>query len=412
MQIPTAPTVIVGASAAGLATAACLKRLGQPFEILEASPHVASAWRNHYQRLHLHTAKSLSALPFVPFPPGAPRYPSRAQVIEYLETYAERLQLEPRFGQRVVSIRRGENAWIVRTAGAAREARDVVVATGFTRVPARPSWPGMAEFHGRILHSSEFRSGSDFEGERVLVVGFGNSGGEIALDLCEHGARAALCVRSPVNVVPRDFLGLPILAWGVALSLLPVAIADAISAAVSRLSFGRLDALGLRKLPYGPMRQIREHGRIPLLDVGTLARIRRGEIEVLPGIEAFTRAGARFANGEERPLDAVVLATGYRPAVGEIVDAPGALDAQGAPLGSGKEMLPGLWFCGFNVVATGMLREIARESGRIARGIAARAWRAIAKAAPNRCISGCFSGPFGVAEPPRSEYKSGSSKRR
>ncbi|MGZ6142723.1 MAG: flavin-containing monooxygenase [Myxococcales bacterium] len=362
-------TVIVGASAAGLATAACLKRKGSEFVLLEAGDRVGAAWRNHYERLHLHTAKSLSALPFVPFPREAPRYPSRAQVVEYLESYAERLLLAPQFGQRVVSIKRDGEAWTVRTAEVAYQARNVVVATGFTRVPSRPSWPGMAEFAGRILHSSEYRSGKAFAGQRVLVVGFGNSGGEIALDLCEQGARPSLCVRSPVNVIPRDFLGLPILAWGLALSLLPVAAGDAVARAVSRIRFGRLDAVGLRKLPYGPMRQIREHGRIPLLDVGTIARIRRGEIEVLPEIESFTRNGARFRTGE-RHFDAVVLATGYRPAVGEIVDAPGALDARGTPLRSGEETLPGLYFCGFNVVATGMLREISREAGRIANSIA------------------------------------------
>ncbi len=367
-------TVVVGASAAGLATAACLKNRGRPFELLEANAEVATAWRNHYQRLHLHTAKGLSQLPFVGFPRDAPKYPSREQVVAYLEDYARTLGLAPRFGERVSAIRRQGTGWIVRTSAQEWRARNVVVATGYTRVPNRPSWPGLPEFAGQVLHSSEYRSGAPFAGKRVLVVGFGNSGGEIALDLCEHGATAAIALRSAVNVVPRDFLGLPILAWGLVLGLLPNRVGDAIARLVSRISFGRLEALGFRLLPYGPMTQIRTRGRIPLIDVGTLARIRSKEIELMPGVESFQAAGARFAGGAERPFDAVVLATGYRPAAGEFFEgADGILDADGTPLQSGIETLPGLYFCGFKVVPTGMLRELGREAQRIARSIDARA---------------------------------------
>lgn len=366
-------TIIVGASAAGLATAACLKRRGLPFELLEANAQVGTAWRNHYDRLHLHTTKALSELPFVGFPRQAPRYPSREQVVAYLESYARAFGLEPRFGERVTAIRREGERWLVRSSARELRARNVVVATGYTRVPNRPTWPGLADFAGRLLHSSEFRSGAAFAGQRVLVVGFGNSGGEIALDLCEHGARAAIALRSPVNVVPRDFLGLSILGWGILLSLLPNSAADAIARLVSRIAFGRLDPLGIRALPYGPFTQIRHHGRIPLIDVGTLARVRSREIEILPGVESFGAREVRFVGGAERPFDAVLLATGYRPFAGELFEnADGVFDADGAPLRSGAETLPGLYFCGFKVVPTGMLREVAREARRIARGIAVR----------------------------------------
>ena len=172
---------------------------------------------------------------------------------------------------------------------------------------------------------------------------------------------------------PRDFLGLPILAWGIALSLLPLRLADAIASVVSWFTVGRLDRLGLKKLPYGPIVQIRETGRVPLLDVGTVARIRRKEIGVLPGIESFTPGGARFSDGVERPFDAVVLATGFRPALDALFDVKeGAIDADGTPLKSGVETLPGLFFCGFHVAPTGMLREIAREARSIASCIARR----------------------------------------
>jgi cation diffusion facilitator CzcD-associated flavoprotein CzcO len=255
---PDTDTVIVGASAAGLATAACLQRAAVPFVLLEQGAQVAGAWRTRYDRLHLHTSKGLSY-------------------------------------------------------------------------------------------------------------------GEIAIDLSEHGAHAAICVRGPVNVVPRDFLGLPIVAWSLALNLLPLRVADAIGTLVSRIVFGRLEPLGLRRPPYGPMSQIHRRARIPLLDVGTVARIRRGEIDVLPAIESFTPHGARFSGGAERAFDAVVLATGYRPALETFLEpAASVLDEEGVPARSGAETLPGLYFCGFHVTATGVLREISREAQRIARSIASK----------------------------------------
>ena len=363
-------TTIIGASAAGLATAACLARAGRPYVLLEQRDVIAGAWRGHYDRLHLHTTKGLSALPFLPFPRGTPRYPSRDQFVAYLEQYAAHFGIRPRFGAHVRSIARTKAGWETRTDGARVRSRHVVIATGYTRVPFQPSWPGQEGFGGPIVHSSQYANGRAWAGKRVLVVGFGNSGGEIAIDLCEHGAKPTLAVRGPVNILPRDFLRVSILGWGIALSVFPLWVGNAIARVVSRLTIGRLDRLGLRKLPYGPMTQVNEHGRIPLLDIGTAARIRAGDIEVAPGVESFGSGSVRFADASERSFDAVVLATGYRPSVGDFVEAPGALDERGAPRASGKETLPGLYFCGFYVSPTGMLREIAREARHIARAIA------------------------------------------
>src|SRR5262249_41595766 len=170
----------------------------------------------------------------------------------------------------------------------------------------------------------------------------------------------------------RDFLGIPILAWGIVLSLLPTGVADAIAKIVSRLTVGSLESLGLRQLSYGPMAQIRGDRRIPLLDIGTVAAIRRREVEVLPGVESFNASTVRFSDGRERAFDAVVLATGYRPSIADFLDGTeGLLDEEGAPR-NGAKMLPGLHFCGFNVVPTGMLREISREARRIAQNSASR----------------------------------------
>ena len=156
--------------------------------MLEQHHHVAHAWRNHYERLHLHTHRGASGLPGLAMPRRYPRYPSRAQVVEYLEAYRARFDLQPEYGQYVESITREAGRWSVRSGHKTWRPSAVVIATGYTRVPHRPQWPGQTEFGGDIVHSCAYSSGRAFVGRRVLVVGLGNSGAEIAIDLVEQGA--------------------------------------------------------------------------------------------------------------------------------------------------------------------------------------------------------------------------------
>jgi cation diffusion facilitator CzcD-associated flavoprotein CzcO len=356
-----------------LATAASLRSLDRAVTLLERAPQIGASWRGHYDRLHLHTSKGLSGLPGLPLPGSYPKYPSRDQVVAYLEEYARHFGLAPQLSVEVRRIAREGDGWVVESSAGRQTARNVVIATGNCRVPHRPSWPGQEQFEGELLHSSSYKSGARLRGKRVLVIGFGNSGGEIAIDLHEQGALPELAVRGAVNVIPRDLFGIPILAVGIAMNVLPAPVADALSAPLLRLTVGDIRKLGLRKLPYGPAVQVERHGRIPLIDIGTLALVRSGALKMRPGVERFTKGGVVFEGGAEAAFDAVVLATGYRSRVGDFLEEAGeALDEGGAPRSSGRELLPGLWFCGFTVSPSGMLREIAREAEAIARGIAGR----------------------------------------
>ena len=362
------PTLVIGASAAGLAAAAQLRQRGLDFEIIEAEPVVAAAWRRHYDRLHLHTPKAFSALPGLPMPKAWPRYPSRDQVVEYLELYRRRFSLEPHFGERVQRVERTGGRWETTTGKGVWHSDNVIVATGRTRVPVRPAWPGMDEFGGDVLHSSEFRNGEPWKGKPVLVVGFGNSACEQALDLVERGAQAHLAVRSPVNVLPRDILGvLPVLPLGIVMRHLPPRVADALAAPMVKMTIGDVTKAGLRKLPYGPNAQLARDNHVPLLDIGTMEQIKQGHITVHGDIERFTADGVRFTDGSELAAAAVILATGYRAAVSDfLVGWQAVCDDSGTPTASGAPTaLDGLYFCGMYVSPAGMLREIRLEAARI-----------------------------------------------
>ncbi|MHB1056713.1 MAG: flavin-containing monooxygenase [Rhodanobacter sp.] len=368
-----ADAIIVGAGPAGLACAATLRQQGLRVLILEKAAAVAAVWRGHYDRLHLHTDRGHSGLPGMAMPRSYPRYPSRAQVVEYLESYAAHFGLQPVFGCTVRTVRREGADWHVDAGHRQFVAPVVVVATGWADFPHRPTWPGSDDYRGRIIHSRDYRNPAACAGERVLVVGFGNSGGEIALDLAEAGVDVTLAVRGPVQILPRELLGLPILTWAIAQARLPARVADFINAPAIRLAVGSLKKLGLKAHAKGPRRMIEEDHRVPLLDVGTLARIRDGAIAVRGGIERFTRDGVAFADSPAERFDTVILATGFRPDLRTLLpDVSGVFDGHGMPLATGRATRePGLFFCGLVASPTGQLREIGIEARRIARLAAA-----------------------------------------
>jgi cation diffusion facilitator CzcD-associated flavoprotein CzcO len=364
----SAEAIVVGAGPAGLAAAACLKARGGDAVILEKAGAVGAVWRRHYDRLHLHTDRARSGLPGLAMPKAYGRYPSRAQVIEYLEAYAAKFALKPVFNAAVSVVRRDGPVWRAEAGQNSWRAPVVVIATGWADYPYAPSWPGTETFGGPILHSSAYRNPAPFAGKRVLVVGYGNSGAEIALDLAEAGIDVTLSVRSPVNIVPRELFGLPILVFPIAEQWLPPRLADILNAPAIRLSVGSFATAGLRKAAKGPLRTIAEDGRPPLIDIGTLAAIRAGRIKIRGDVANFATTGVTFRQSQAERFDAVILATGFRPDLRSLLpDAKGVLSASGVPLVSGRPTAEaGLFFCGAIVSPIGQLRQIAIEATAIA----------------------------------------------
>jgi cation diffusion facilitator CzcD-associated flavoprotein CzcO len=366
--VETFDAAIIGAGPAGLAAARQLKARGLNVVIFEKAETVGSVWRRHYDRLHLHTARAYSGLPGMAIPSAYGRYPSRAQFVDYLESYAAGFELRPRFNTPVSAVRREGQGWRVEAGVGSVAASTVVVATGWADFPYTPKWPGMSEFGGPIVHSSRYRAGALYAGKRVLVVGFGNSGAEIALDLCEAGADVTLAVRSPVSIVPRDVMGLPIQSFSILERFLPTRVADFLNAPVIRLTIGSLDKLGLKRAAKGALQMIAEDGRAPVIDIGAVAKIRSGAIKVRGGIDRFLPGGVAFVESGEERFDAVILATGFRPDLRSLLpDAVGVLDAAGKPLVSDRATAaPGIFFVGAIPTASGQLREIAIGATRVA----------------------------------------------
>jgi cation diffusion facilitator CzcD-associated flavoprotein CzcO len=297
-----------------------------------------------------------------------PLYPSRMQMVEYLESYAARFDIRPVFKTAVASLRRNDARWCANTAQGVIAAPTVVVATGIADAPYRPSWPGSELYQGAVVHSSDYRNPTPYLGKRVLVVGFGNSGGEIALDMANTGVDVALAVRSAVQILPRDLLGLPIMSWAILYQHVPARLVDFINAPILRLAVGSIERLGLRRAAKGPRRMIEEDGRIPLIDIGTLAKIRDGAIKIRGGIDRLTREGVAFVDATSGAFDAIILATGFRPDLRQLIpEEEGVFDRRGMPLLTGRATTaPGLYFCGQTTSPTGQLREIGVEAQRIA----------------------------------------------
>lgn len=365
-------TLVIGASVAGLALAASLQKRNIQYLIIEKQSQIASPWRHHYERLHLHTNKRVSNLPYKKFDSTIPRYPSGQQVIAYLEDYQKEFNINPIFNTEATSIWKENNYWITDTNQGRFKSKYLIMATGAFGNPKPVSIKGMETFSGRIIHSCQYKSGNDFKGQKVLVIGFGNSACEIAIDLYEQAAIPFMSVRSPVNIIPRDIAGIPILELSLIMSRLPTRMADKINALLTRLLFGDITKLGLTRKPYGPFEEIKKDRTIPLLDIGTVKHIRQGHIKVNGAIDHIKGSSVYFSDGKSEDFDVIVACIGFNSDNAKIIaidknrfeDLKVCVDQQ---KNFGKD---GLYFCGFWIGPTGHIREITADAQKIAGDIA------------------------------------------
>ncbi|WP_405899238.1 NAD(P)/FAD-dependent oxidoreductase [Streptomyces sp. NBC_00727] len=370
------PVYVIGGGPGGLAAAAALRARGVRAVVLEKSGSVGASWRGHYDRLHLHTTRRWSALPGLAMPRKFGRWVARDNVVRYLEKYAEHHELEVITGVEVSRIDRAADGsgWRLSASGG-REltGRAVVVATGFNHTPHLPDWPGRETFTGELLHASDYRSPAPYTGKDVLVVGVGNTGAEIAVDLVEGGAsRVRLAVRTVPHIVRRSTAGWPAQATGILVRRLPVALVDRAGRLMARAAVPDLSAHGLPRPDTGLYSRVKE-GAIPVQDVGLIDAVKRGRVVPVAAVESFDEDAVVLADGTRVTPDAVIAATGYRRALEPLVGHLGTLDGRGRPLVHGArtpKQAPGLYFTGFTNPISGMLRELARDAEKIAKRVA------------------------------------------
>jgi cation diffusion facilitator CzcD-associated flavoprotein CzcO len=358
--------LIIGAGPAGLGIAGRLRNENIPFDIFEAQDRVAYSWSQHYDRLHLHTVNEKSALPHLPFPEDFPTFVSRQDLLDYCENYTKHFNIQPVFNQHIQNIKKTDNGlWQVSTADNKFVYQNVIVATGINRVPFEPRWDGIEGFIGNIIHSRSYKNTDAYKDKKVLVVGMGNTGAEIALDLANDDIEVYLSVRGPVNIVPLELFGKPTQETAFKLSKLPNWLSDRISNVAQRFSIGKLDKFGLKTPKISPSAQLRETGKTPVIDLGTAKQIRAGKIKVVPDIDHFDLQSIIFKDGRELEFHEVILCTGYRSLVDEFIPSIDPFldiyDNPSTPVGTGE--LKGLYFLGFdNFKPGGILGAINYDS--------------------------------------------------
>ena len=365
--------VVIGAGPAGLAAALALKDVGVTSVVVDKAEQVGSSWRGRYDRLRLNTWRRFSQLPDRPFPKGTGTFPTRDQMVEYLEHHAHGGGLDLRLGTRVERVDPDEGGWVVRTDAGDLRARQVVIAMGFEHEPFIPEWPGRERFAGRLLHSGDYRNPEPFAGESVLVVGPGCSGMEIAHDLASGAAtKVWLAVRTPPNMVARQGPG-PVPGDFIAVTLwhAPQRFADAFARFGRRMDFGDLSEFGLPVPEEGVFTRARRLGMAPsIVDKEVVEAIRDGSIEVVRAVESLDETGVVLDDGARIEPDSVICATGYLRGLGPLVGHLGVLGDREVPVAVGPDAAaPGLRFIGY-VPRPGGLGYMGKEAKRAARAIA------------------------------------------
>ena len=370
-----ADVIVVGAGPGGLAAAAALGARGLHALVLDKADDVGSAWRRHYERLHLHTVRWTSHLPGYKIPREYGDWVARADVVAYLEQYARHHRLEVRTGVLADRVERTGELWTVHSPQGDLTARALVVATGYNHAPELPPWPGRAEYRGELLHAAFYRNSAPYRGRDVLVVGSGNTGAEIAVDLVEGGAaRVRLAVRTPPTFVRRQVGPLPNSAVSIVLRRMPPRLVDHVIALSSRFSTPDLAAFGLPRPSPGVYTRLLADGAVPIIDVGLIDAIRAGQVEIVGAVTGFDGDDVLLSGGQLIAPDAVIAATGYRRGLEGLVGHLGVLDGQGRPTVHGGRThpnAPGLYFTGYTNPLSGMFRELNIDARRIARAIAA-----------------------------------------
>nr|DAD39881.1 TPA_asm: hypothetical protein HUJ06_014204 [Nelumbo nucifera] len=318
--------VIIGAGPSGLATSVCLNNLSIPNVILEREDCHSSLWKKRsYDCLKLHLGKEFSFLPYMPHPSTTPTFMTKNSFIQYMDEYVSHFNLCPRYCRTVESAfyDKASGQWNVVAKNKVSNEDEVYLAMFLVVATGENSQGYIPDF----IHSSQYKSGREYVGKDVLVVGSGNSGMEIAFNLAYFGAKNIhSCSESGmiVHVLSREmvYLGMNLLKF------LPM------------FFYGDLSRYGIVRPKKGPFHLKQTTGRSPVLDVGTMDLIVNKDIKVFPRISRIEGTNVTFENDKVWKFDDIIFATGFKTTIKDWLEVDGdLLNDNGMP----KTPFPNQW---------------------------------------------------------------------
>jgi hypothetical protein len=359
---------IIGAGPSGLAMAAAFRKHGVPFDHFERHDAVGGLWdlgnpgTPMYESAHLISSKTQSGFIGFPMPKDYPDYPRREQVLGYLRAFAEQHDLVSgiQFGCNVQSVVPSEREATLVVAGRARKYRGVVCASGVNWEPLLPTFEG--SFAGELRHTVSYRSPSEFDGKRVVIVGLGNSAADIACDAVQRAKSVIVSTRRGYHFVPKFIFGQPADVFAEQGPQLPLWLERLVFGFLLRLLVGDTTRLGMPKPDHAVLQS---H---PLLNDQLLHHLRHGDVQLKGSIRGFKGSTVCFDDASESEADFVLLATGYSRRIAYL--ASDALDGTWAAsnfLSCFSRRLPSLFTLGFAELNGALYPHLSRLSELIAR---------------------------------------------
>lgn len=358
---------IIGAGPSGLCMAAELRRRSVPYDHCEKHSALGGIWditradSPLYESAHFISSKTQSAFAGFPMPEEYPDYPSHRQILDYLRSFARHHGVDEsiRFGANVESVVPDESGVDVVVDGTRRRYRAVVCASGLNWEPTMPSIPG--HFSGEIRHSVTYQSPSEFSGKRVLIVGLGNSGADIACDAARNARLARVSVRRGYHLVPKHVFGMPTDVFANDGPHLPLWLERPLFALLLRILIGDVQKLGMPKPDHAVLET---H---PLMNDQLVHHLRHGDVALRPDVEAFDGSTVVFRDGSREAFDLVLCATGYTRRI-PYLD-PSFLDggtwAAGQFLTCISRRYPGLYTLGFVELNGALYPHLSRMAALI-----------------------------------------------
>ena len=308
--------LIVGAGPSGLATARALREAGVPFDVAERHRDVGGIWDLEnpgtpmYETAHFISSKTQSAFDGFPMPESYPDYPPQRLILEYVRAFADAHDLRRRieFNADVSEASPATSGgWDVKLGGKRRRYRGVIAAVGHNWDPIIPTYAG--RFSGEAYHSVEYRSPTEFDGKRVLIVGGGNSACDIACDAATRASRAVISLRRGYHFLPKHIFGKPTDAFFRSGPHLSPIIAQPLLTGLLRMLVGDLRRYGL---PAPDHRVLETH---PIMNTQILHFLAHGDITAKPDVARLEGRRVHFTDGSVEEVDLIVWATGYRASI-------------------------------------------------------------------------------------------------